>query len=47
MAGARSYRHVVAILKNGLDQAPLTDQTDRPSRPAIKHENVRGADYFN
>lgn len=47
LAGARSYRHVAAILKNGLDQAPLPDQTDTPARPALKHDNVRGADYFN
>lgn len=47
LAGARSYRHVTAILKNGLDQAPLPDEADRPSRPALEHENVRGAEYFN
>lgn len=47
LAGARSYRHVVAILKNGLDRAPLPDGTDTTARPALNHENVRGAAYFS
>ena len=45
LAGARSYRHVAAILKNGLDHAPLPED-EQPSRPALEHENVRGAEYF-
>lgn len=44
-AGARSYRHVDAILRRGLDRvaldAPATD------RPPVDHENVRGRDYYN
>lgn len=47
LAGARSYRHVVAILKNGLDRVSLPDGQDTESRPVIHHENVRGASYFN
>jgi transposase len=46
-AGARSYRHVAAILKNGLDQAPLLDDADRQSRVTVEHDNVRGPEYFN
>ncbi len=46
LAGARSYRHVAAILKNHLDQVPLPE-AERPARPALEHENVRGAGYFN
>jgi len=45
-AGARSYRHVNSILKNGLDRVPLLvcpeDQTSTP----VDHENVRGAGYY-
>ncbi|MFQ5601553.1 MAG: IS21 family transposase [Candidatus Krumholzibacteriia bacterium] len=43
-AGARSYRHVDSILKNGLDSMPLPDRS-RPS-PPIVHENIRGAQYY-
>jgi transposase len=43
--GGRSYRHVNAILKNGLDSVPLGE----PPTPAvpITHDNVRGADYYS
>jgi transposase len=41
---ARSYRHVEAILKNGLDRlAPAQPEAER----RIEHENVRGADYYH
>lgn len=44
-AGARSYRHVDAILKHGLDRLPLDPAPVTPSpRPA--HANVRGAAYY-
>lgn len=46
LAGARNYRHVVAILKNGLDQAPLPDSVDG-NRPPVDHENIRGPGYYN
>jgi transposase len=44
--GARSYRHVDAILRNGLDRAALPTTE---SSPAIgtTHENVRGRDYYH
>ena len=43
-AGARSYRHVDSILKNGLDSMPLPDR--RSAAPPITHENIRGAGYY-
>jgi transposase len=43
--GARSYRHVDAILKNGLDRVPLgLAEEVAPQRG--DHENVRGRDYY-
>lgn len=46
LARARSYRHVEAILKSGLDRLP-----PKPSPPPAPcggdlHENVRGASYY-
>jgi transposase len=43
-AGARSYRHVAAILQRGLDRAP--DEA-APAAPVLTHENVRGRDYYH
>ena len=42
-AGARSYRHVDAILRRGLERA--TDTT--AATPALDHENIRGRDYYH
>jgi transposase len=43
-AGARSYRHVDAILKRGLDRtAAPADAT----APVLTHENIRGRDYYH
>jgi len=39
------YKSVEGILKHGLDQQPLPKPA--PQTPAIEHENLRGADYFN
>lgn len=44
-AGARSYRHVDAILKAGLDRQPEL-ATAPVSVAASAHENVRGATYY-
>lgn len=42
-AGARSYRHVDAILKRGLDRT-----TDTPATSSVpEHENIRGRDYYH
>jgi transposase len=46
LTGARSYRHVAAILKNRLEDAPLPGTDVDNERPPIVHENVRGADYY-
>ena len=44
---ARSYRHVAAILKNGLDRLPLPQEPERPSSAPVTHENVRGGGYYH
>ncbi len=44
--GARSFRHVDSILKNGLDRLPLEEAEPEESRPPIVHENLRGPDYY-
>ena len=44
--GARSYRHVNSILKNGLDRVELVEPVPQPRLP-LEHENVRGGDYYN
>jgi transposase len=43
-AGARSYRHVAAILKHGLDRVPLP--AARPAPPPLLHDQVRGPAYY-
>jgi transposase len=45
-AGARSYRHVDAILKHGLDRCPLAAAGGVPARPVV-HTQVRGAAYYS
>ena len=42
--GARSYRHVDAILKHGLDRVPLPDAA-APARPLV-HDQLRGPAYY-
>ena len=43
-AGARSFRHVDSILKNGLDRVVLVDEPGTDS--TVEHENVRGGGYY-
>ncbi len=43
-AGARSYRHVDAILKHGLDRCPLPPVGSTP--PPLLHDQVRGPAYY-
>ncbi len=43
-AGAYRYQSVKSILKNSLDQQPLTEET---SPPPLPHDNIRGAGYFS
>lgn len=42
-AGARSYRHVDAILKRGLDRTGDAAVTT----PVVPHENIRGRGYYH
>ncbi|HEY6429305.1 MAG TPA: IS21 family transposase, partial [Acidimicrobiales bacterium] len=44
--GARSYRHVDAMLKHGLDRTPAPVQTALVATPAVSHEVVRGPAYY-
>jgi hypothetical protein len=46
VVGARSYRQVDAMLKRGLDRAPLPVQTSLVPTPAIPHEHLRGPEYY-
>jgi len=39
-----SYKSVKSILAKGLDQKPLPNPVNEP--PPVRHENVRGADYY-
>jgi transposase len=43
---ARSYRHVAAILKKGLDRVPLPTNADDGTR-VVTRENVRGPGYYH
>ena len=42
---ADHYRSIATILKQGLDQQPLANDTDPPELPP--HANVRGAHYYH
>lgn len=42
---ADTYRSIANILKQGLDQQPLANDTDPPELPL--HANVRGAHYYH
>lgn len=45
-AQARSYKHVEAILKNGLEEAPLPSRDEEPRQIPLFHKNLRGAQYY-
>ena len=45
-AQARSYRHVDAILKPGLDRLPLAAETHAPLTLVPAHEHLRGPEYY-
>jgi len=45
--GAPSRKTVVSILARGLDRESVSpDDAPENSRPALSHDNVRGADYY-
>ena len=46
VVSARSYRHVNSILKNGLDRVALLVCPEEPDHVSARHENVRGASYY-
>ncbi|HWQ69098.1 MAG TPA: IS21 family transposase [Patescibacteria group bacterium] len=45
-AGARSYRHVEAILKHGLDRSPLPEAGPVPPTRSVVHDQLRGSTYY-
>jgi transposase len=45
-AGARSYRHVDAILKHGLDRCPVPDAGSVPTARPVVHDQLRGPTYY-
>jgi transposase len=42
--GSPSRRSVVSLLEQGLDQLPLPETTT--AQPLLRHENIRGPDYY-
>ena len=45
-AGAKSYRHVDSILKNGLDRLPAPVEAAHGDAAVAVHVNVRGSRYY-
>jgi transposase len=43
----RSRRQIESVLKNGLDRMPLPALPQSDLTPAVSHDNVRGAAYYN
>jgi transposase len=46
-AGARSYKHIESILKNGLDKIDYAQQQAQPKQMYLVHDNVRGPEYYS
>jgi transposase len=46
LTGACRYRSIASILKNSLDRQPLPSTTAKRSAPPPRHDNIRGAEYF-
>jgi transposase len=48
-ARAYNYRSMASILKNQLDRLPDPEDSpgETPVSPAVEHDNIRGADYFD
>ena len=44
---AISYKDVESILKNNLDQSSVLQSTEESHTTELKHDNVRGEEYFN
>ena len=43
---AYSYKNVESILKNRLDQQPLSPSSSQTRLPLLEHENLRGRQYY-
>jgi transposase len=41
-----SYRSVLSILKNSLDQQPLPSLAQLNEAPPLRHDNIRGPEYY-
>ena len=46
LTGACRYRSIASILKNSLDRQPLPASPGAPSATPPRHDNIRGAEYF-
>jgi FG-GAP-like repeat/FG-GAP repeat len=46
LTGACRYRSIESILKNSLDQQPLPSSAPATAPPPPRHDNIRGAEYF-
>ena len=47
--GAIRYKNIESILKNGLDQQPLSlsEGEYMTAEPTVLHDNVRGSAYYH
>jgi len=43
LSGADRYQHIETMLKNQLEEVPLSDNTPTET---ILHENIRGPEYY-
>lgn len=46
LTGACRYRSVESILKNSLDSVPVAASAPSPAATPVRHDNIRGAEYF-
>jgi transposase len=46
LTGACRYRSVESILKNSLDSVPVAAPAPSPAATPVRHDNIRGAEYF-
>jgi len=46
LRGACRYRSIASILKNSLDRQPLPTSPAAPAVTPPRHDNIRGAEYF-
>ena len=46
LMGACRYRSIASILKNSLDRQPLPGSPAAPPATPARHDNIRGAGYF-